>query len=258
MLNVKAEAEFNIIECEYLVKEEEIVNYPELILKEIEGDLFDNQVININANGMISGLRTKFDGRTKIGTTKTNIQEKIINDFIVNTTNNKNLPSNIFEIAFDPISSNYSLLCDNQFDESSVIFIRLENKLKITKRSIISLGDIHLFIDIDLYKNLNIEIVYQTEETKNKIFSKETKLIRIGRNKGNEIVLDNYAYSRVHTIIQYDDKDDNWYISDGFEGKFSTNGTWLYLDKEWVLGDKTYFRIGNSLIEIVKFFKYNK
>ncbi len=76
-------------------------------------------------------------------------------------------------------------------------------------------------------KDLKLEIVYQNEETKTRIFSKdEFKLVRIGRGKENEVVLDNYAYSRVHSSFHYDEKLGEWYVMDGYQGRKSTNGTW--------------------------------
>lgn len=82
-------------------------------------------------------------------------------------------------------------------------------------------------LDFIRSKNLLLEIVYQNEETKTRIFSKdEFKVVRIGRVRDNEIVLENYAYSRIHTSFVFDEKEQIWYVQDGIDKKKSTNGTW--------------------------------
>jgi pSer/pThr/pTyr-binding forkhead associated (FHA) protein len=77
-----------------------------------------------------------------------------------------------------------------------------------------------------LFSNLKLEIVYLNEETKTKIFTPENKTVKIGRQKDNDIYLENYAYSRVHTTFYYNFQESAWFIMDGTDGKPSTNGTW--------------------------------
>lgn len=96
-------------------------------------------------------------------------------------------------------------------------------------------------------------MVYGNEETKTKVFTKgHGKCIRIGRNRENEIVLENYAFSRIHTSFFFSKIDDSWFVQDGFEDKPSTNGTWLYLDWNWPIDNVTYFRIGTNFLCIRK------
>lgn len=74
---------------------------------------------------------------------------------------------------------------------------------------------------------MKLEIVYLSEETKTKIFDPDhNKIVRIGRQKDNEIYLENYAYSRIHTTFFYQSNQNAWFIMDGTDGKPSTNGTW--------------------------------
>jgi len=51
-------------------------------------------------------------------------------------------------------------------------------------------------------------------------------VVKIGRNRDNDLVLENYAYSRVHTSFFYNKTDKSWYVQDGISDKTSTNGTW--------------------------------
>lgn len=93
-------------------------------------------------------------------------------------------------------------------------------------------------------------MVYGNEETKCKVFNKEqNKVVKLGRDTKSDIILESYAFSRVHASFFYDENTEKWYIQDGFEGKKSTNGTWIYLDWKWKIEKKLHFRIGkNSLI----------
>ena len=51
-------------------------------------------------------------------------------------------------------------------------------------------------------------------------------MVKVGRSRDNEIVLDDSAYSRVHTHFYFDHFEDAWFLLDGSEYKPSTNGTW--------------------------------
>lgn len=112
------------------------------------------------------------------------------------------------------------------------------------------MGEIHISAEVDRNKNLKIEMVYGTEEIKIKTFYKShNRVIKIGRNRENEIVLENYAFSRVHTSFWYSSIDDSWHVQDGLD-KESTNGTWIYLDWNWPIESKTFFRIGTKLLNL--------
>lgn len=74
---------------------------------------------------------------------------------------------------------------------------------------------------------LKLELAYGNEETKTKIFNKDNfPMVKIGRHKDNDIVLENFAYSRLHTTFCYNSQENGWYVQDGYDGKVSTNGTW--------------------------------
>ena len=75
--------------------------------------------------------------------------------------------------------------------------------------------------------SLKIELAFGNEETKIKNFSNEIfPVVKIGRNRDNDLVLDNYAYSRIHTSFFFNSFEDAWFVQDGIDGKKSTNGTW--------------------------------
>ena len=108
----------------------------------------------------------------------------------------------------------------------------------------------HLSVLVDEIDNIIIEIVFSSE-TKRKTYSKgANKVVRIGRNHSNEIVLDNFAYSRIHCTFFYSINDAAWFVQDGFEKANSTNGTWLYLDWSWPIDYNFNFRISSHNLGI--------
>ncbi len=123
------------------------------------------------------------------------------------------------------------------------------------------MGEIHFSCEVDSYnQSLIVDIAFGNNETQMKVFKKENfPLVKIGRNADNEIVLENYAYSRRHTSFFYSSSDESWYIQDGFENKPSTNGSWyiinnvrIYLDGPWPIETTMNFRIGSHFLQVRK------
>ena len=159
-----------------------------------------------------------------------------------------------FKIYFDKNIKNYLLASGSDNSEAeSIVFVKLENhfvniiifKIRKLPKNILYLlarftflSKSTLSIIIFIIKNRNfalkLELAYGNEETKTKIFNKEYyKVVKIGRNRENDIVLENYAYSRIHTSFYFNSQDNAWYVQDGIENKTSTNGTWyLYFYKQ--------------------------
>lgn len=74
-------------------------------------------------------------------------------------------------------------------------------------------------------------------------------MVKLGRDLKSDIILESYAFSRVHTSFIYNDQTEKWYVQDGYLNKKSTNGTWIYLDWKWKIENKLNFRIGkHSLV----------
>ena len=58
------------------------------------------------------------------------------------------------------------------------------------------------------------------------------QVLVIGRSPNCDIRIDDELLSKMQATVVYDVKLGMWVIIDGFEGKQSTNGTWLYLNEE--------------------------
>jgi len=226
----------------------EVQSNPKLELIEVEGNIIAEKKLLMNAGGLVKGsLRNAKDGWTYFGLVKKGTNGEIANDYILNMQ--AKVPANtIFKLFFDRMRKEYYLTSGNSTDEMIIVFVKLVKPFKLFKKHIISMGEIHMSTELDRNNNLKIEIVYGNEETKVKTFLKSHgRVVKIGRNKDNEIILDNFSFSRVHTSFWYSSIDDSWHVQDGLD-KCSTNGSWIYLDWNWPIDQKTCFRIGtNSL-----------
>jgi hypothetical protein len=54
---------------------------------------------------------------------------------------------------------------------------------------------------------------------------------------------DDNSLSRYHSLITYKDR---WYIQDGDGSKFSTNGTWLFVEEFFELSNEIVFKAGET------------
>ena len=69
--------------------------------------------------------------------------------------------------------------------------------------------------------------------------------ISIGRSESVNIHIDDHSLSRVQCEIKY--IEGKWHLIDGYGGKKSTNGTWLYVDKPFQIYDGMMFKAGMLL-----------
>jgi hypothetical protein len=74
------------------------------------------------------------------------------------------------------------------------------------------------------------------------------KNILIGRYNNADIKLDDKLLTRIHCEISYSEKD-GWVLFDGFEGKSSTNGTWIYINEEIKIYDTMIFKASQTVFQ---------
>lgn len=226
-----------------------------LKLKNIFGDLFkENFVIIINEYGIenFSPLRQKYDGITKFGACIYNNENKTpINDFQIFSLE-KNIQT-LFMIKYDSNKKKYFFISNinNQIDFQDLnIFIKLEKSMPINRKYNISLGKVNFSVEQINNYSLEFKLYLENGETELYLFDIKKNLIKIGRSKECDIVLKSLEYSRVHTCIYYNQKDNIWYIRDGIGDKTSSNGTWLYINFPWEISYDTKIRIGKNLLEL--------
>ncbi len=239
------------------ISDEEIKNSSKLILEEIEGNLFNEKKIEINAGGMIGG-RNKKDGFTIFGQ---NLEKNSNNDMFVpdfelnlsNSINNNNFSyPYIFSIYYKIEDKSYYIRSySGKGSDNKILFIKLRNKNKyiIKQKEIISAGSI--IFQINPINSNELEIVNLTNKKNVKIFDgNKQKLVTIGRHKECDFSFPkDKSFSRYQTCFEYDENKKEWSIIDG-KDKDSTNGTWIFGTHSFLIKDEMIIEVLNSKIVI--------
>jgi len=88
-------------------------------------------------------------------------------------------------------------------------------------------------------------------------FSCTDHSIQIGRSAECEIILEDYLCSKIQCSIRFTQLE-GWRIQDGEEGSYSTNGTWIYQDRELLLRPNMIFKIKQNIFEVKEISKHEK
>ncbi len=237
------------------ISDELIQNSSKLILEEIEGKLFNEKKIEINAGGMVGG-RNKKDGFTIFGQNpeKTSNNDMFIPDFELNISNNNNNFSYpyIFSIYYKIEDKNYYIRSySGKGSDNKILFIKLRNKNKyvIKQKEIISAGSI--IFQITPINDNELEIINLTNKKYRKIFDgNRQKLVTIGRHKECDFSFPkDKSFSRYQTCFEYDEEKKEWTVIDG-KDKDSTNGTWIFGTHSFLIKDEMFIEVLNSKIKI--------
>ena len=240
------------------ISDEEIKNSSKLILEEIEGNLFNEKRIEINAGGMIGG-RNKKDGFTIFGQNleKNSNNDMFVPDFELNLSNSINNNNNfsypyIFSIYYKIEDKSYYIRSySGKGSDNKILFIKLRNKNKyiIKQKEIISAGSI--IFQINPINSNELEIVNLTNKKNVKIFDgNKQKLVTIGRHKECDFSFPkDKSFSRYQTCFEYDENKKEWSIIDG-KDKDSTNGTWIFGTHSFLIKDEMIIEVLNSKIVI--------
>ena len=236
------------------ISDELIQNSSKLILEEIEGKLFNEKKIEINAGGMVGG-RNKKDGFTIFGQNpeKTSNNDMFIPDFELNISNNNNFSyPYIFSIYYKIEDKNYYIRSySGKGSDNKILFIKLRNKNKyvIKQKEIISAGSI--IFQITPINDNEIEIINLTNKKYRKIFDgNKQKLVTIGRHKECDFSFPkDKSFSRYQTCFEYDEDKKEWTVIDG-KDKDSTNGTWIFGTHSFLIKDEMFIEVLNSKIKI--------
>ena len=242
---------------------EEIENNFKLILSDFEGDLLEGKKIIINISGMENSLRKQNDGITYFGI-KNNCEVKC--DFILNMqtiifNSQKKIIQNIFAIFFEKNENKYyfqSFLKD--CDEN--IYYKIPNEIgyKINNKDKFLIGNFIFIFEI-LNNNKDLRIILENKDYNNNSFNyifeqpKIGKNILIGRSRKCNIHISYNLLSKIHCNIIFDYNQNAYYLFDGFNNKYSTNGTWLLInEKIKIINNKfdDFFKIGKKILKIEK------
>lgn len=223
-----------------------------LNLRVIEGDILpDTTEITINPFGVIEGGRKKQDGITYFGSQKYTInpatsEQELYNDILLNDVS---VGSQHAMISYDPSAKSYYL---KDLGEGSGTFIKIDQELQLKSGFTISFGDTHMLALINetnegptlvlkFVEGLKINEVYT--------FKPLDKIAKVGRMSDCEIKFDGTNLSRYQCTLEYKE-DKGWVVSDGFNGKPSTNGTWLFVQDFFEITQDEIVKIGQTLFKI--------
>ena len=235
------------------ISDEEIKNSSKLILEEIEGNLFSEKKIEINAGGMIGG-RNKKDGFSIFGQNleKNSNNDMFIPDFELNLSNNNFSYPYIFSIYYKRENKSYYIRSySGKGSDNKILFIKLRNKNKyiLKQKEIISAGSI--IFQVNPINSNELEIINLTNKKNIKIFDgTKQKLVTIGRHKECDFSFPkDKSFSRYQTCFEYDENTKEWSIIDG-KDKDSTNGTWIFGTHSFLIKDEMIIEVLNSKIII--------
>ena len=237
------------------ISDEEIQNSSKLILEEIEGNLFNEKKIEINAGGMVGG-RNKKDGFTIFGQNieKNSNNDMFIPDLELNLSNNNNFTyPYIFSIYYKMEDKSYYIRSySGKGSDNKMLFIKLRNKNKypLKQKEIISAGSVIFQVNPIINTN-ELEIINLTYKKNSKIFDgNKQKLVTIGRHKECDFSFPrDKSFSRYQTSFEYDENKKEWSIIDG-KDKDSTNGTWIFGTHSFLIKDEITIEVLNSKIII--------
>ena len=235
------------------ISDEEIQNSSKLILEEIEGNLFNEKKIEINAGGMIGG-RNKKDGFSIFGQNleKNSNNDMFIPDFELNLSNSNFSYPYIFSIYYKRENKSYYIRSySGKGSDNKILFIKLRNKNKyiLKQKEIISAGSI--IFQVNPINSNELEIINLTNKKNIKIFDgTKQKLVTIGRHKECDFSFPkDKSFSRYQTCFEYDENTKEWSIIDG-KDKDSTNGTWIFGTHSFLIKDEMTIEVLNSEIII--------
>ena len=177
---------------------------------------------------------------------------KSINDFpIIIPDILKDDIETLFTIEYNTIKKKYILFVNYRDDNPELnIFIKLEKDLPITQKYLLSLGDVNFSVEPKPGGALELEMNMENGETESYLFGIAKENVKIGRSKDCDIILKSLAYSRIQNYLYYKEDENIWYIYDGYNGKKSMNGTWLFINFPFEISSNTKLRVGKNLLEL--------
>ena len=254
-----------------------INNSPILFLKVLNQTnefIKKGQIFKINCQGLADGLtsRKSYDGITYFGILKhkSKLEEEgldVLLDIEEDNDSSSSVQGKHFKIEFNIDKMSYFI---SDLGNGYGTFVKLDFPWKIKDNQLINIGDTYIVCNIqdkstendlsqsnlDLSKSLRVNHlklkIFSTNDTgKHYYFPPSGSIISIGRFSLADIQIEDNLLSKIHCTITYNSTE-GWIISDGHEGKSSTNGTWLFLSEEYEIYDTMIFKHNQTIFQIGK------
>lgn len=226
----------------HTISEKEIEEGPGLsiIIKESSAAAVDS-VLEINPGGLKDSFRSKYDGRTFIGS-----HSEADNDYIIEEEQ-FGMGARHFVIIYRPELKKYFV---KDLGQGTGTFVRIDNPLVLKDSYIVSFADSHMATQFFAPEDEKIVLKFLEGPKQNEVytFTREEKFVLIGRMVDCRIRFDDSNLSRYQCMVAYNEEK-GWVLFDGDGDKKSTNGTWLFVDEEFEIFDGMVFKAGKTLFE---------
>ena len=144
-----------------------------------------------------------------------------------------------FAIYYDISDSNYYI---KDFNTGVGALMKIK-KFTMDKNTLINIGSNYLVIyinnDIITVKIFNNNTILDSKENKENLgqncvmkefqIKNKKNIITIGRSQKCDVIIEDMMLSKIQSYIEYNQKDDCFYLHDGDGEKESTNGTWVFI-----------------------------
>ncbi len=242
-----------------------------LIIQDSTG-LVRGTTFNINACGLQGSARGGSDGFVYLGTDPTND--------IVMPKEETGIGERHLAIKYGIEAKCYYI---KDLGEGTGTFIKIESPLELQHGYILSFSDTHLVVHMKIEGKIQLRFLdgpksdqtlydfwlRENKKTQNhgSTFDKEDRVIRIGRMSDCDIKFDDTSLSRYQCTYHFFGgrwflekiqkkyrlyyKENQWVVEDGYNGKGSTNGTWLFVDEFFKIYDGMVFKAGQTLFNIL-------
>ncbi len=224
---------------------EEAAVAPTLDIEAQEGPLLaKGTAFHVNACGYVDSERRVNDGCVYIGTQGKTAEEECANDIVL-PAEEQGLGKKHMVIKYNPETHSYAL---KDLGDGTGTFVKVDSALTLKQGYIISFGDSHMAVNIRLNEKIQLKFLDGPKTDQTFTFHSGDGTIKVGRMSDCEIRFDDNSLSRYQCSICYDTN--QWVLEDGYRGKSSTNGTWLFADEFCPVKDGLVFKAGQTLYSI--------
>mmetsp|Transcript_39541 Transcript_39541/g.29204 ORF Transcript_39541/g.29204 Transcript_39541/m.29204 type:complete len:212 (+) Transcript_39541:510-1145(+) len=187
------------------------------------------------------------------------IEKEVVNDFVIPTKSEEEKEKHRgrqFQIYFDAESSTYRI---KDLGIGYGAFVKLQEPIALRDNFLLNMGESYIVANLLKpaeealmgrgIQRLRLKIFSVSKADQPDVFccQNEDQEIIIGRTPNCDIRIEDKLLSKAQATVKYEKGE--WVLTDGFEGRESTNGTWLYLNEDWQLVDGMVFKSNQTFFE---------